>query len=148
MLFIKVFSKRSLRQVLWYLSFLYVIFLFWIFSYICCRNRRFHKSYGQIMYQIILNYWIIYKKQLRIPSLEEYLNICKRYHMKPVIEIKQKMKKDTIIQRNKNCNKWWCFVERVRRMISQSLNCGIVIFIEKYRKRKQKKNNIRFRIWG
>ena len=36
------------------------------------------------------------KKQLRIPSLEEYLNICKRYHMKPVIEIKQKMKKDTI----------------------------------------------------
>lgn len=36
------------------------------------------------------------KKQLRIPSLEEYLSICKRYHMKPVIEIKQKMKKDTI----------------------------------------------------
>ena len=36
------------------------------------------------------------KKQLRIPSFEEYLSICKRYHMKPVIEIKQKMKKDTI----------------------------------------------------
>jgi len=28
------------------------------------------------------------------------------------------------------------------------LDCGIVIFIEKYRKRKQKKNNIRFRTWG
>lgn len=36
------------------------------------------------------------KKQLRIPSLEEYLSICKKYHMKPVIEIKQKMKKDAI----------------------------------------------------
>lgn len=36
------------------------------------------------------------KKQLRIPSLEEYLSICKKYHMRPVIEIKQKMKKDTI----------------------------------------------------
>ena len=33
------------------------------------------------------------KKQLRIPSLEEYLSICKRYHMKPVIEIKQKDEK-------------------------------------------------------
>lgn len=36
------------------------------------------------------------KRELRIPSLEEYLSVCKKYHMIPVIEIKQNMKKDTV----------------------------------------------------
>lgn len=36
------------------------------------------------------------KDQLRIPSLEEYLSICKKYKVKPVIEIKQEMGQSSI----------------------------------------------------
>ena len=44
--------------------FLYMIFLFKNFSHICCRMKIF-KSYGQIMYQIILNNGKMLNKNLQ-----------------------------------------------------------------------------------
>lgn len=36
------------------------------------------------------------KSQLRIPTLEEYLSICKKYNVKPVIEIKTDLNKNSV----------------------------------------------------
>lgn len=44
------------------------------------------------------------KKDLRIPTLEEYLSICKKYHMTPVVEIKQELNNSSV-KRLYNCIK-------------------------------------------
>lgn len=44
------------------------------------------------------------KNDLRIPSIEEYLSICKKYNLTPVIEIKQNLSTDAV-KRLYNCIK-------------------------------------------